>query len=58
MGVKILWGTLLGVWLVCVLIGKSGFIHILLLVGISVLLVDMVSKFRAGAFQKQDGPAD
>jgi phosphatidylserine synthase len=58
MGVKITWGALLGLWLVLVLIGKSGFVHILLLVGISVLLVEMISKYRAGAFRKQNGPAD
>jgi hypothetical protein len=46
-GVKILWGGLLFVWLFLVLIGKGGFIHLLLLNGISIMMVDLVSSYRA-----------
>jgi hypothetical protein len=38
---------LLGLWLVFVLLGRGGFIHLLLLCGISVLLIDLVSMYRA-----------
>jgi hypothetical protein len=58
MGVKLLWGGLLGIWLVLFVLGKGGFVHILLLTGISVLLVDLVSKYRAGLFRKQNGPTE
>ena len=57
MGVKIIWGALLGIWLVLVVAGKGGFVHILLLCGISILLVDLVSKYRAAAFRKRRGSA-
>lgn len=47
MGLKILAGVLLGIWLVLVLIGRGGFIHLLLLNGLSVLAIDLVSMYRA-----------
>jgi len=46
-GLKILWGILLGLWLVFVLLGRGGFIHLLLLVGVSVLAIDIVAMYRA-----------
>ncbi len=46
-GLKILAAILLGVWLVLVLMGRGGFIHLLLLNGISVLMIDLVSMYRA-----------
>lgn len=58
MAVKIVWGTLLGIWLVLVIAGKGGFVHILLLSGISVLAVDLVSKYRGRGFRQQKSPAD
>ncbi len=47
MGLKILAGILLGAWFVFVLMGRGGFIHLLLLNGISVLAIDLVSIYRA-----------
>jgi hypothetical protein len=44
---KILWASLLGLWLVFVLLGKGGFIHLLLLNGISVLVIELVARYRA-----------
>jgi hypothetical protein len=46
-GVKILWIGLLAIWLLLVSIGKGGFIHLLLLNGISIMMIDLVSSFRA-----------
>jgi len=46
-GLKILAGILLGLWLVFVLMGRGGFIHLLLLCGISVLMIDLVSMYRS-----------
>jgi hypothetical protein len=57
MGLKILWGILLGLWLILVLFGKGGFIHLLLLNGISVLMIDLVAKYRSSSFRKGNGPA-
>jgi len=47
MALKALWITLLAVWLVLVLMGKGGFIHLLLLNGISVLMIDLVAIYRS-----------
>ena len=47
MGLKILAGILLGTWFVLVLMGRGGFIHLLLLNGISVVAIDLVSMYRA-----------
>jgi hypothetical protein len=54
-GLKILWIILLGLWLIFVIMGKGGFIHLLLLNGISVLMIDLVAKYRAGKFRKESG---
>jgi hypothetical protein len=54
-GLRILWGTLLALWLILVIMGKGGFIHLLLLNGISVLMIDLVARYRAGKFRKQRG---
>ena len=37
----------MGIWLLLVLIGKGGFIHILLLNGIAVAVVDIVYTYRS-----------
>ena len=58
MGLKILWGILFGIWLILVLLGKGGFVHILLLCGISVLMIDLVAKYRSGRFRDRKGPAE
>ena len=45
-----IWGlviVLLLVWLACLLLGKGGFIHILLLCAISLALVQWVAEHRA-----------
>ena len=43
MGLWLIGGGLLLVWLVCVLLGKGGFIHILLFSGIAVVIVQWVA---------------
>jgi hypothetical protein len=58
-GVKILWIGLLGIWLFLVLIGKGGFIHLLLLNGISIMMIDLVSSFRARIeMRNEKGPSE
>lgn len=47
MGLKLIAGTLLGLWLIFVLMGRGGFVHMLLLFGISTVAIDMVSMYRA-----------
>ena len=44
---RILSATLLGIWLVLVLMGKGGFVHLLLLIGIVTWIIDAVSLYRA-----------
>ena len=39
-------GVLLGIWLVLVLAGKGGFVHLLLLCGIGVAAVEIVTVYR------------
>jgi hypothetical protein len=61
MALKALWITLLGVWLVLVLMGKGGFIHLLLLNGISVLMIDLVAIYRSRNVRRplnENGPAN
>jgi hypothetical protein len=43
---KILAGCLLGIWLVLVLLGKRGFVHLLLLNGLAVFFIDLVCTYR------------
>ena len=43
---KIITGILLGVWLLLVILGKGGFIHIFLLVGISIFIILIVKEYR------------
>lgn len=47
MGLRILWLTLFAVWILLMLMGKGGFIHLLFLNGVSVLMIDLVSKYRS-----------
>jgi hypothetical protein len=47
MAIRILGSALIVLWLLLVLIGKGGFVHLLLLNGIAVWIVDLVSIFRA-----------
>ncbi|PYS91341.1 MAG: hypothetical protein DMF62_02740 [Acidobacteria bacterium] len=61
MALKALWITLLGVWLVLVLMGKGGFIHLLLLNGVSVLMIDLVAIYRSRNVRdaiNENGPAN
>jgi hypothetical protein len=37
---------LLGIWLILLLIGKSGMIHVLLIAGISFIFVEIVCVYR------------
>ena len=46
MALKIIAGILLGIWLVLVLMGKGGFVHVLLLSGIGVAVVALVCDYR------------
>jgi hypothetical protein len=43
---------LLGIWLLLVLVGKGGFVHILLLNGIAIAIIDIITVYR-GKFTKQ-----
>lgn len=47
MGLKLIAGVILGIWLILVLMGKGGFAHMLLLFGLSTLAIDGVSAYRA-----------
>jgi hypothetical protein len=44
---RIVASTLIGVWLFLFLIGKSGFVHVLLLTGLGVAFVDLLYLIRA-----------
>ncbi len=44
---KLIAGILLVTWLVLVLVGKGGFVHILLLNGIGVAVVEMMTMVRS-----------
>ena len=46
LGLRIIAGILLGIWLLLVLLGKGGFIHLLLLGGIGVGAVDLACVHR------------
>ena len=46
-GLRILGSVLIIIWLALVVIGKGGFVHLLLLNGIGIWVVDLVSKYRA-----------
>lgn len=39
--------ALIGIWLVLVLLGKSGFVHVLLLIGLGVAFVHGLSLLRS-----------
>lgn len=43
---RLLAGVLFGIWLVLVLVGKSGFVHLLLLGAIGVAVVEIITVFR------------
>ena len=58
MGLRILAGILLGLWLVFVLMGRGGFIHLLLLCGISVLMIDLVAMYRARGLTVEAGTSE
>ena len=47
MGLRIIAGVLLAVWLVLLLIGKDGFVHILLMGAIGILSVDLMTQYRS-----------
>lgn len=44
---KLIAGILLGIWLLLILLGKGGFVHLLLLGGIGVAVVEIVRLYRA-----------
>lgn len=43
---RLLAGVLLGIWLVLVLLGKGGFVHLLLLGAIGVAVVEIMTVYR------------
>ena len=45
-GVRIIAAILLAVWLILVLIGKGGFVHILLLTGMGIVFVEILIFLR------------
>lgn len=45
-GLRIIAGIILGIWLVLVLMGKGGFVHTLLLTGIGIAAVDVMCLLR------------
>ena len=46
MFIKVIAGILLGIWLLLVLLGKGGFVHILLLNGIAFAVIALVIEWR------------
>jgi hypothetical protein len=46
LGLQIIAGVLLAIWLVLVVIGKGGFVHLLLLNAIVISVLDAVSMYR------------
>jgi hypothetical protein len=46
-GLRILGSVLIVIWLALLVAGKGGFIHLLLLNGIGIWVVDLVSRYRA-----------
>ncbi|MDQ3635865.1 MAG: hypothetical protein M3405_15375 [Acidobacteriota bacterium] len=43
---KLITIILLGVWFLLVILGKGGFIHLILLVGISILFILLTKEYR------------
>lgn len=43
---KLLSATLLAVWLLLYLLGKGGFVHLFLFIGLAVLLIEIVRIYR------------
>lgn len=46
MGLRIIAGIILGIWIVLVLLGKGGLVHILLLNVIGIAFVDLLTIYR------------
>ncbi len=44
---RIIAGILLGIWFVLVLTGRGGFVHLLLLCGLGVAMVEAVTVYRS-----------
>ena len=49
--IRIIAGTLLAIWLLLVLMGNGGFVHLLLLNGVGLWVVDAVSFYRSRVTQ-------
>ena len=47
MGLRLITSILFGIWLLLVLAGKGGFVHLLLLNAIGVGAVDLVGRYRS-----------
>ncbi len=43
---EIITGILLTLWLILVLIGKGGFVHTLLLIGVAIAVIVLVREYR------------
>ena len=46
MALRVIAAALIGVWLILVLLGKSGFVHVLLLTGLGVAFVKLLRSVR------------
>ncbi|MGI8556639.1 MAG: hypothetical protein ACR2LT_09835 [Pyrinomonadaceae bacterium] len=47
LGLRIIAGIMLATWLLLIIIGKGGFVHLLLLSGIGMAVVDAVRNYRS-----------
>ncbi|MFN0278913.1 MAG: hypothetical protein ACKVRN_09950 [Pyrinomonadaceae bacterium] len=47
MKLRLITATLLGIWLVLIVLGKGGFIHLLLLSAMGIAFVDVVAVYRS-----------
>lgn len=47
MALRLIAGIILGIWFILVLMGKGGFVHLLLLNGIGVLSVEVMTMIRS-----------
>lgn len=47
MGLRVLTGILLGIWLILILLGKGGFVHLLLLNALGVASVEVLTVIRS-----------
>ena len=44
----------MGIWLVLVLLGKGGFVHIILINGVTVVFVELIRMYRSSVKATED----